>query len=423
MTRAKALSLLFAAALVLRLSAAFVLGVGGPPVEDERGYVALAHSLAEGRGFELPIADRVDVVDRPVAPRTSFRAPLLPLVLAPFAAASGSVPLLRVVCLVIGALGAPLLWLAVRAELPARLSLCVALAYAAWPPSVYLSLRVLSEPLGQALLLASVVVLVVARDRDGARGLPAWAGALAGLAVLARPAALPVAALLVLANRGWRRGLVFAAALLLVLTPWIARNAALHGRALITTNSGVTLVGGNCGAALEAAQPGKWVAPDVAYAGRADAPDLSLWGWSELTEEASDRRFRDDALRFVRRNPGAAVRLSAWKLVRLFDPDPHSSKGDALWKRLLGWLTTAPVLALALIGLAAARVGAPRVTPPWPLLILGTVLVAAVFYGDTRMRTAADPALLVLAGHGLLALDVLRRQRGEAFPEARTTEK
>ena len=34
----------------------------------------------------------------------------------------------------------------------------------------------------------------------------------------------------------------------------------------------------------------------------------------------------------------------------------------------------------------------------------GTLLTAAVFYGDTRMRTAADPTLIVLAVAGLLEI-------------------
>jgi hypothetical protein len=239
------------------------------------------------------------------------------------------------------------------------------------------------------------------------------------MAVLARPAALPAAALLACVAGSRRRALAFAVAFALVLAPWVVRNGLLHGRALITTNSGVTLVGGNSSAALDAPHPGKWMAPDVVYAQAADPPDLGMWGWSALSEEASDRRFRSHAVDFVLERPADAARLVLWKLLRLFDPDPRSAKGDAAWKRVLGWASTAPVLLLALAGLCAQRRSLRRGSP-WSILIVGTVLVACVFYGDARMRTAADPALLVFAGHGLVLLGSRRRSAGLSRQAARS---
>jgi hypothetical protein len=58
-------------------------------------------------------------------------------------------------------------------------------------------------------------------------------------------------------------------------------------------------------------------------------------------------------------------------------------------------LTFAPVLLLAILGL-----GAWRTELAWTLLLLGTIATALIFYGDVRMRTCADPALLVFAAYG-----------------------
>lgn len=376
--------LLFLLALAARVALGAWTGISGPPVEDERGYALLAASLADGRGFELP----VPASDAP--PRTSFRAPVVPLIYAPAAALGGGVRAFRVVSILIGALGAPLLYFAARRSALGERAWWAAAAYALWPPAVYESVRAMSEPPSQALLLGALALLAAAPMRAVSAG-----GALAALAVLARPAALLPAALLAFGTGSRRRAAAYSLAFLLVLAPWTVRNWQIHGRPLLTTNSGVTLAGGNCDAVADSEHPGKWAPPDRVYAGSDDPPDLGMWGWSALSEAQSDRRFASDAVAWVRADPSRAATLAAAKLVRLADPDPRSAKPDAAWKALAGWLTFAPVLLLACIG-------APGGERTWWLLLAGTALTAVVFYGDTRMRTCADPALLCLATYGVV---------------------
>jgi len=408
---------LFALALVVRLAAGMWTGLGREPVEDERGYVAVAMSVADGDGFGMRIrfTGRVDDLHQPVlrsieplngwphlrspagVRTSSFRAPVVPFLAAPFAAEGSGIAGMRLVVILLGALGPPLLFLALRKSPLGMRAWWPAAAYALWPPAIYVSVRALSEAPSQAFFLGSLAVLALTSSRAAA-----GSGALAALSVLARPAALIPAALLAFATGSRRRFLWFVVAFMAVLAPWQIRNWSLHGRPLMTTNTGVTLVGGNSQAALDAEHPGKWVPPERVYANTPDPPNLGMWGWSSLTEEASDRRFAADALKWVGENPGAAARLCFWKVVRLFDPDPHSEKDDAAAKAWIGWLTFAPVLVLA--GLGARRW---RDEWPWTLAVLGTVATAVVFYGDTRMRTCADPALLVFATHG--AVSVARR--------------
>ncbi len=388
--------LVFLLAFATRAAVLLLAGPGAEPEGDERGYALLATSLAAGDGLQLALPDELHAPDgRVPAPRTSFRAPLVPLLFAPFA--RGGLPLLRWVSVLVGALGAPLLLAAAaRGPLGPRAALVAACAYALWPPAVHVSVRALSEPFAVALLLGGVIALGAARGHTAA---PAG-GALAGLAVLARPAVLPAAVLLCLAARGRRGAALALLACALVVAPWAARNARLHGRPLLTTNSGVTLVGGNSAAAADATVPGKWLPPEVVYAHADDPPDLGMWGWSALGEAESDARFSADARAWAAEHPAQALRLAAAKLVRLVDPDPHSARGDAGRKALVGWLTLPPVLLLALLGAWRAR-GAVRPWTPWLALLAGTVVTVVVFYGDTRMRAPADPALLALAAAGL----------------------
>ena len=399
--------LLFALAFAVRLAAGLWTGMSREPVEDERGYVEMAERVSGARydkyiDADLPRSDRFKMV-RWVGgspfDRRSFRGPVAPILFAPVGGFGGGVAWMRLVAILCGALGPPLLFLALRRSPLGDRAWWPAAAYALWPPAIYVSVRALSEAPSQAFLLGSVAVLAAPKSRHAA-----WSGLLSGLAILARPSALLSAGLLAFAAGKWRRILVFGLVLFLVVDVWVARNWHLHGRALLTTNSGVTLVGGNSQAAADAEPPGKWVAPERVYANAADPPDLGMWGWSSLTEEASDRRFAKDAVTWVRENPGAAARLACWKVVRLFDPDPHSEKDDAAGKAWIGWLTFGPVLLLAVLGHSAWRA-----EMPWTLMLVGTVATAVVFYGDTRMRTCADPALLVFAAHG--ALRVVARLR------------
>jgi hypothetical protein len=396
--------LVFVIALAVRLGAAVWLGVDGPPRGDERGYMLLAQSLAAGEGLHLPVpADVVSAAGLDsVQPLRAFRGPVVPLFLAPVAALGGGLAAMRVLLLLAGALCAPLLLHAARPLLGDRAALWAALGYAVWPPHVFVSAHALSEPLSMALLLPAVALAARARV-DGSGRATLAAGLLGGLAVLARPAALLPVVLLGAVVGDRRRAAFLALGMVAVLAPWIVRNHVLLGRPMITTNSGVTLVGANSPAAASAQPPGKWLAPGAVYEGRADAPDLGMWGWSGVGEEASDRRFTAHAASWARAEPVAAARLVLWKLVRLFDPDPRSNKPDASRKALLGWLSLTPVLLLALVGAAALRTGPPG-WGPWLALLAGTVLTAALFYGDARMRAAADPTLLLLAAAGLLHL-------------------
>jgi hypothetical protein len=379
---------------------------GGPsrPLEgDEKGYAAAAGSLARGDGFGFEVAGfspRTGLLER--RRLVAFRAPLLPALLAPVHLVSGGAPgALRGACVLLGALAAPLALLLAGRLGGARAAWIAGLAVALWPSQAWLSARVLSEPLDAVLLLASADLLL--RHRHGA------GGAALGLAVLCRPGGLPAAVLAVLAvasaqerGRRLRAALLAGGACLLVVAPWVVRNHLFLGSPVLATTSGVTLLGGNCDAALEAAHPGKWVPPARAWTGD-DPPDMGMYGWGRLDEAASSARFAAAARDWAAEDPLRAARLAGWKAVRFFDPDTRSEKGDAGLKAWAGWLSWGPAGLLVLLALAA---GARLREPEWRLglaLLAGHLAVALLAYGDARMRAPVVPVLIALLAAPLLA--------------------
>jgi hypothetical protein len=251
---------------------------------------------------------------------------------------------------------------------------------------------VLSEPLDSVLLLAGADLLLRYRPLAG--------GAALGMAILCRPGGILAAALAAAAAAssfpGGRRAGPLLLAFLgmgIVVAPWAARNQAVLGSPVLATTSGVTLLGGNCDASLEAESPGKWAPPERAWRGNG-APDLGMYGWSALEEAESSGRFADRARAWATGDPARWAALAGWKVVRFLDPDTRSSKDDALLKSVAGWLSWGPGL---LFVLAALRAGWRLREPEWRIalaLLAGHLLSAVIAYGDARMRAPVEPVLL-----------------------------
>jgi hypothetical protein len=393
--------------LFIALAARFVVAVARdldrPPGEDGKGYFEIAGNLAAGRGFVL---ERTFPRGAGVVTLTlrSPRPPLWPAALAAVRFAGGGPAAGRALAAVCGALSVLVFWLWARRLLPGGPAAVVALGFALWPAHLFVCADLYSEPL--AMLLALLALLAL----EGGRALPA--GALFGLSVLARPAGVlllvPMALFALLAPAFAGRRLRATAALLLaavaVPMPWFARNAAIHGRPLLTTNAGVTFFGGNNERSLDVPFPGGWLRPQDVL--REDPPAFGQFGFAGLSEEQSDREFLARGLAFVRGQPARWGKLLFFKAARFFDPDQHSAKPDRGLKRLVGWLSFAPVLLLAVCGALLTLRARWRGFLLVHGLIAAQLATALMFYGDARMRLPAEPAFLILAGLALAALFV-----------------
>lgn len=116
-----------------------------------------------------------------------------------------------------------------------------------------------------------------------------------------------------------------------------------------------------------------------------------------------DRFYRRAAFAWVREHPAEAVRLAGLKLLRTWSVTINAPGYSSPRYVLIGWLTVAPVFALALCGLWVIR----RHRALLVLLLLVPVyfsLVHVVFIGSVRYRVPAMPFVFILAAVGAVGL-------------------
>ncbi len=302
--------------------------------------------------------------------------------------------LLREIRIIQAALGGALVWLV--AWLATRASGPKAGAAAGWlaavyPPLVWTPAYIWSETLFSVLALACVAVLALEPRR---RGLYLAAGALAGLAVLTRPAMLfflPLAALWLAWKRQWLGVALLSVACALVVLPWTARNVREYGRfVLVASEGGITFWTGNHPLAIGegdlAANP-QLKRENVAL--RARHPGL--------TPEELEPLYYRDALRFIREQPVAWAGLMMRKAFYTVVPvGPSYRLHSALYygASLLSYLAVLPFALAGFVRLARAG----RLPVPLLLLAGSSFLVCLVFFPQERFRIpVVDPTLLVMA--------------------------
>ncbi len=306
-------------ALALRL--ALLLRAPAFIIADSDNYFLPGYQLARGIGFDLDLRRTpayplfvAFVVDR-------LAEDLSALLLAQHLLGVGA-------CLLVAWLGLRLFgpWAGLLAGL---LAACAA-------PLLAAEHYVMAEALFIPLLVLAVAALCWALRAPGPWPL-LLGGALIGVAALARPIglvlALALAAALLLQEGGvrgaFRRGLPALAGLALVLVPWMARNAVVHGSFSADGTGGQTLVGrtmrhdrGFAFENLDDGDPARQRARAIMRDGRGGfvSPvrerikrDLGL------TDAEANRLMRDLAVEAIRREPGyylAGTLDSFWRLVQ-----------------------------------------------------------------------------------------------------------
>ena len=390
----RAVWLAVAVGIAARLAFALGYWVDKPLTHDEREYLLLARNVAEGRGFVHHQPDGTP------APGEHFgRAPVYPLFLAGVIRLTGMpagehVALLRVIRTSQAVLGGALVWLvawlAARAAGP-RAALAASWLAALYPPLVWTPAYIWSETLFSVLAFACVAVLTLDARR---RRVYLAAGALAGLAVLTRPAMLfflPLAACWLAWRREWRGVILLSVACAVVVAPWTLRNAREYGRfVLVASEGGITFWTGNHPLAVGegdlAANP-QLKRENVAL--RARHPGL--------TPEQLEPVYVREALQFIRERPAAWAALMARKAFYAIVPvGPSYRLHSALYfgASVLSYLAVLPFALLGLVRLARAG----RLPVPLLLLAASSYLVCLVFFPQERFRIpVVDPTLLVTA--------------------------
>jgi 4-amino-4-deoxy-L-arabinose transferase-like glycosyltransferase len=386
--RGRSLLVLGAAALAVRLFYVLVIapspvGVGG----DAGFYHSAANLIVHGHFLYRGIFGHAYV--------TAEHPPLFPLVLSVSSLFGGESLLAhRIVGCALGSLAVVLIaQLSSRAGGP-RAGIIAGAMAAVYPPLVTADGLVMSEPLfvllSAAALLLALRAVRTARTRDCAA-----LGALIGLATLTRGEGLLLipllawpAAWLAAPQRRGARLLASTAAAVVLITPWVVRNAVVFDHPSLAADANTLIAGANCRDTYYGHDIGWW---SLGCLARARTRSELLHG-----DASTGAAFSYAGDHLVRLPLIAAVRV-----LRTFDLFQPLRQGNR--ERRRRWVDSAglaffyPILVLAALGFRAVRL------PRWILLspIAMVVMVSALGWGIGRFRVAADVSLLVLAACAL----------------------
>ncbi len=292
----------------------------------------------------------------------------------------------------------------------------MAAAIAAVYPPLWLADGTLMSETTYALLVTAVIAGAYWFQRAPGAARGAALGVVTALAALTRPEAILLVMALIVplawrAAPAWagriRVALVAVLAFVVVIAPWSIRNAlTFEEPILISANAYGAVIGANCDESWYGDQLGSWAYTCFRDRAPGDESQYSV-------------DYRDRGLRYIRdhaqRLPVVlAARMGRfWEVYRpeqsVFFQGTEGRSGTAA-RAGIGcfWL----LIGFWVAGLAILR---RRGVSVWPLCapIAMALLVALMAYGSTRLRIAAEPSFVILAG---VSADALARRirRGQA---------
>jgi 4-amino-4-deoxy-L-arabinose transferase-like glycosyltransferase len=425
---------LVATALVLRIG--YVNDTPGYALRhDAVDYDVHARSIAQGEGFSKTLAH-----GRP----TAFRPPGYPYFLgavyhvfkADRKPVKDRVHVARIAQAFVGAALVALVGV-IAAQLWGSIAGLVALGLAAiYLPLILVGGAVMSEPLFDVFMLASLAAVLAYRRSSKRYAWALAAGVLGGLAALTRAQALILLIPLAIAvwdGRPWRSWralappLVLVVAALMTIAPWTIRNAReLHAFVPISTQFGSALAGTyNDAARGDTQNPAAWQGirhvPDYAY----------LFNRVGTTNEAVlEAKLRAASLHYIREHPTYVAKVGWWNTRRMLDlASRRRSRATAATITINHYWADRGILCFwifAALALAGAFTAMARRTPwyVWAMPILMFLSVVFLVVETPRYRTPIDPFLVLLAAAAVVtgARRVLaQRSIGPASLRKRTT--
>ncbi|MGZ8634994.1 MAG: ArnT family glycosyltransferase [Solirubrobacteraceae bacterium] len=404
--------LLVVAALVLRL--AYVDATPGYVLRhDAVDYDVHARSIAQGEGFSKTLAH-----GRP----TAFRPPGYPYFLGAVYHVLGAdrepvkerVHVARIAQAFVGTALVALVGL-VAAQLWGSVAALVALGLGAiYLPFILVGGAVMSEPLFDVFMLASLAAALAHRRSPHRYRWAVLAGVMGGLAALTRAQALVLLVPLAVAvwdGRPWRARAALGPPLALVLValltiaPWTLRNAReLHAFVPISTQFGSALAGTyNDSARADTQNPASWQGlrhvPDYAY----------LFNRVRQTNEAVlERKLRAASFHYIREHPTYVAKVGWWNTRRMLDlASLRRSRATAATITIDRFWADRGILCFwvfAALALAGAFTAMARRTPwyVWAMPILSFLSVIFLVVETPRYRTPIDPFLVLLATAALV---------------------
>lgn len=340
---------------------------------DAAHYEIIAKYIASGDGFQIkfPTFD---------LHQTAFRPPLYPYVLGGTYRVFGDQLVVgRALSLVVGVAVAALAALLISRIATRRAGLIAGLCVALYPPLLANDTAILTEGLSLLLLVGILLLLV---DRR-------WilAGGLCGLLVLTRTSAqflIPIVALWLLWQIGWKRALGFVGIAVIVVSPWVVRNWVVMGSPVLNTSNGF-----NAAAIYspEAIELGGFVDPAI------DQRFKSTW-LLKYDEVAWSKKLQSIAWDSVKQHPTYVVTVIGRNLTTYLELKPSENDlAETFDGRQLGFRRAMLPLfyIVTLIGVAGLIIR--RREPIVALMIaLGAYFTVAslLFVGPPRLRTPFD---------------------------------
>jgi 4-amino-4-deoxy-L-arabinose transferase-like glycosyltransferase len=388
---------LFALAVAVRVGYVLLFDPVVRPISDGGNYHLLAGNIAHGRGYIAPYDWAFLHQARPTAEFAPLHPTLLAVaVLVGLTTILGQQLFLAVVGAVTPVLTALLGW---KVTGDRRIALAAGAVACLHPILLGSDGALMPETL--YTLLGTALLLALLHDR---RPWSVGAGALLGLAVLTRGDGLlllpiVVVPVLLVQRRDVlvRLGLVVLA-MLVVVTPWLARNAArFDGQLVLSNNLGSLLNGANCPPSYHGPNLGSWT---FTCAGRVDIDETDEVAASAAMRRAGIDYATGHAGRWPVVVPARVGR--AWGFLHpVGQARAEAREGRVSGVQLAGVVADWVLLPLFVLGAWHLR---RRAVPLVAMLGL-VVVLSVVAYGNTRFREIAEPALIVgsMAGTALTA--------------------
>ncbi len=411
------LALIGGLALVVRVLIIVLVDPRVPELGDASAYHLLANHLADGRGYIRPF----DLVRFHLVVPTAEYPPFHPFVLSLFARVGmRSVEAQRLGLAAVGASTVVLMGMVGRQVAGTTVGL-IAAGLAAISPMMFLpEATLMSEAV--FVFLVTLSLYLAGRIRVSPSPLQfAALGLMLGLATVTRAEAGVLAVLLIVPlavglqlGTARRVGVVLLALAMvgLVVVPWTIRNqTTFHSFVAVSNNLGTALAGANCGPTYSGEFLGSW----RSTFGPGDASSGECFtGFNgrqpHFNEATAAGAARSQGVDFMRDHVSSLPKVAAARLLRtfgMFRPDQQINL-EALegrpevWERLGTWFDWLlyPFAVGGLILLIRRR------APVWPLIaaVLSVIASTLVTYGNQRFRIGAEPAIIVGAATGAVAL-------------------
>jgi Flp pilus assembly protein TadD len=383
----------------------------------------------------VQLARRVLAGDTWLGPGLYYVSPLYIYWLALLLGLSDSLTFVRVCQIILGTAAVGCVFVAARNWFSERAGWCAAVLAALTGVFTFHEIVLFQSSLDVFLTSAGLACLSAifhpGPSRNGAASAftrtTLLAGTLFGLQILNRPNIAIAAAglaLVLVVTRHVRAAVLFAAGAAIALAPVVVRNVVVSRQfALVSSQGGLNFYIGN-----HAAATGQYVeVPGIRANIEGQAEDTRRAAERALGHPVSDSEassyYRDQALAWMRANPGVALRLFAKKLALVFNarhqwldfsyPYYAYDTGSVLWMLFVGTWILVP------LGLAGMGISGSSSRGRWLLVVfvaLYAISVAAFFVAE-RYRLPLLVALCVSSGAAVAEVSqVFRKRTGDLAP-------